>query len=950
MAMRLACPSCGAAFSPKPADAGKIVPCARCGVDLEMPASVPAKPQTAKPATRKRRDSEDEPDERPTRRKREAVAAGGSLLWLWVLLGTGALGLAVGAGVYFLVREKPDDPTPIAEKPAEKPAPVVPPMQPPEGDTPKPPKDNRPPIAPPKPNDPIVPVVPGAPGVAQTIPGLKFYLPCDALADGKVIEAVSGKPVGRGAPVLVDSPRGKAVRLTHDRANPNRHALDLSDQRDALVVPAGRPFTLTFWARRVESDAQGGFGAYLFDASNAPNNRHSRSLYCQLLPNAPATAALTLIDAPNRGEFGNITSARPMNTVNDPEAWTHFAVVRNEKGEVRWLVNGADAPDARPIPFSAELRYETLGLLRSSSGKTVADIDDFCLYDRVLTEAEFGLLTGLKIAPRPNNDPVAGKMPAPGAVPGPADIKGLRFHLPCDAIQGGALTETVSGKPVGVGRKLELVDGPRGKAVRIRAGGLGAEREGFNLNDHVGALSVGEGKPFTMALWVRTDNWDNIGGTFVYGHGTAPGLFQSFSMYRYTKGVGFLVNQGKPGGAASPLDQLARGTHEMQPTKGWIHLALTRDEKGTVRMAVDGKPAIVAQGAFSAELKFTRFTIGWQQGQEFVADYDEFCLYDRVLTDEEIGWLAGGKPAPKDVVIVPPKPPVVFPPVFPPKDPPVVIPPKMFPDDPRRIVQLAPPPREVVRVVKPKDPVDVVPMKVVAPAGVDPKGLKLYLPFDELNEGEVREGVTGKFLGSCAGVDLVAGPRGKAARIAIDRADGGQGTCKLDFAAVAERVDVPAGKPFALALWFREEARDPMSKGGSTVLRMSARPNREYDRALQIGLGTNGVVHFSARATPDRLDPKRETAVQWAGVANAAKWQHLAVVRDEKNVVRVYLNGKHVPTPGKPDPVWDGPLGYDRFLFGDPDALRTVLEVDEFCLFERVLTAEELKKLAEPAK
>jgi hypothetical protein len=102
MALRLACPACGTSFSPKPADAGRILPCADCGSDIRIPAAVPA---AAKPAS-KALDLDDEPDDEPTPQPR------GSLLWLWVLLGSGFIGLGVGAGGFLLLRDKPADAPP----------------------------------------------------------------------------------------------------------------------------------------------------------------------------------------------------------------------------------------------------------------------------------------------------------------------------------------------------------------------------------------------------------------------------------------------------------------------------------------------------------------------------------------------------------------------------------------------------------------------------------------------------------------------------------------------------------------------------------------------------------------------------------------------------------------------------------------------------------------------
>jgi hypothetical protein len=331
-------------------------------------------------------------------------------------------------------------------------------------------------------------------------------------------------------------------------------------------------------------------------------------------------------------------------------------------------------------------------------------------------------------------------------------------------------------------------------------------------------------------------------------------------------------------------------------------------------------------------VRFASFVLVWQQGEAFTADFDEFCLFDRVLTDAELAQLAGRKPKDGPAVAVGPK----APPVVAPKDPPAAP------------IEVAPPPRiaavaEAPFVAVPKAPAAPLEVSISAPAGVDPKGLRLYLPFDEAKDDRLREGTTGKFAGKCEGVELVNGPRGKAARLAGDAA-------RLDFGDLAERTNVAEGKPFTLALWFRVEPREPGAKVSGTAVQFGVRPDREYDRALQIGFGAAGTLHGTARSTPDRLDPKRETAARWAGVANPAKWLHVAMVRDEKNAVRWYVNGKPAPQPGKPDPVWDGPLGFDRIFIGDPEQTKAVLEVDELCLFERALSADELKKLSEPGK
>lgn len=942
MAVRLACPSCGAAFTPKPADAGRVVPCKRCGSDLQMP---DAAPPTAQAAPRRHtREPEYDEDDRPAPRPRS-----GAPLLLLTLFATGMTGLFLGASVfYFALRQQPAPaPQPVAQKPADpQPADPTPaPKVEPKAEAPKVEPKAVAPKAAPLANLPRVPGLPGVQGLvvaADTIPGLKFYLACDRFDNGQPVEAVSGKPVGTGFGLAItDGPRGDAVRLTHDRKQDNRFALDLSDAKELFTIPADRPFTLSFWARRVNADALSGFGAFLIDANSGQADRHARSFYAQMLPTTPALVAVKVLDVARSDPNGRNVQASFR--VTDPTAWSHYALTRDDNNRLRLLVNGFEAPSALPQLGVGELRYEQIGLLRSAEGKTVVDLDELCLFDRVLTADELGRLGGKKAeAAPPKPVAVEAKLPPPGAVPPATDFKGLKLYLPCNGLEpGGALAEVVSGKNIGRGQRLDIVDGPRGKAVRATVGGA-APRTGFDLTPHVDALAIGEGKPFTLAMWVRTDNWENVGGYFVDGKFSAADRFRTLSLYRYTKGFGFLLQQGKPGGGGDADAQLARGTFETPPRKDWVHLALTRDEKGTVRMAVDGETAVVSKGAYTAELRFTMFSLVWQQGPGFVADFDEVCLFDRVLTDDELARLAGKKP--KDAVAVGPKDPPM-PPVGP-KDPP-----PMPPIPPKDAVAVAPPPRAVIAgaeppVIAPKDPPMPAPAAVAvsAPAGADPKGLLLYLPFDEVKDKQVREGVSGKFAGSGEGVELVKGVRGQAARLSAEGA-------RLELNDLAERATVPAGQPFAVALWLRVEPREAGAKvSGGTAVQFGVRPDREYDRALQFGYGSAGTLHGVARSTPDRLDDKRETAARWVGIANHSKWLHVAMVRDEKNVVRWYINGKAAPQPGKSDPTWDGPLGFDRLFIGDAEQTKAILEVDELCVFGRALTAEELKKLAEPPK
>ena len=149
-------------------------------------------------------------------------------------------------------------------------------------------------------------------------------------------------------------------------------------------------------------------------------------------------------------------------------------------------------------------------------------------------------------------------------------------------------------------------------------------------------------------------------------------LFRFFAITRGPKNYQFYIQQESPA-RPDPINQRAGGFLDAVPTKGWTHFALTRDEKGTVRLVVNGAVTNVSPTPYTAEVRFTAIALVYQVTGAFTAaEFDEFCLFDRALTDDELGWLAGGKPVPKAVAVASKEPPA-------------------------RPLEVAPPPREVSR-------------------------------------------------------------------------------------------------------------------------------------------------------------------------------------------------------------------------------------------------------------
>src|SRR5262249_3452335 len=120
------------------------------------------------------------------------------------------------------------------------------------------------------------------------------------------------------------------------------------------------------------------------------------------------------------------------------------------------------------------LRSEEYLLGYSLAGKHVLDIDEFCLFDRALTDDEVAALAGrakLPSAQVPPQPVTVAPLPhaAPPRLPArPAESPGLTCNRDCEEYDGQTVLDRVSKNLVGQAHHQRLVeDGPRGKALRI---------------------------------------------------------------------------------------------------------------------------------------------------------------------------------------------------------------------------------------------------------------------------------------------------------------------------------------------------------------------------------------------------------------------------------------------------------------------------------------------------
>ena len=219
---------------------------------------------------------------------------------------------------------------------------------------------------------------------ASDFPGLKFYLACDEVSDGQVKDAVSGKLVGKlGGNELVDGPRGRALQLVGEHSG--RAPVSGLELTSPCVIPAGKPFTMAFWARW---DVDVGTNVL-------PHTIYARSVM------GPQERAIRMLRWNDRITVNcSDPTAEKLAGVNrllpDPRKWHHITLIRNEKNELGLFVDGEGGIPEKPMQFSGVFDYDSLAIVPGNSGKHVISIDEFCIFDRVLSSDEVAALAGRK--------------------------------------------------------------------------------------------------------------------------------------------------------------------------------------------------------------------------------------------------------------------------------------------------------------------------------------------------------------------------------------------------------------------------------------------------------------------------------------------------------------------------------------------------------------------------
>ncbi len=212
--------------------------------------------------------------------------------------------------------------------------------------------------------------------------------------------------------------------------------------------------------------------------------------------------------------------------------------------------------------------------------------------------------------------------------PGTANLRAYyAFENNFQDTSGSGRNGTTSGNPA-------FVNGPTGFGMAVELDG-----DGDFITLPIGSL-ISSLTDSSFTAWV---NWTGTGGAwqrvFDFGSGETVNMFLSPNAGGTSTRFAITIN-----GSADEDQSTLSGAL----AAGWHHLAVTIDPTNTTHtLYIDGKAA-----AQNAEARYTPSDLGqttqnWLGLSQYAADpffvgsLDEFCIYDRVLTESEVRFLAG---------------------------------------------------------------------------------------------------------------------------------------------------------------------------------------------------------------------------------------------------------------------------------------------------------------------
>lgn len=237
-------------------------------------------------------------------------------------------------------------------------------------------------------------------------------------------------------------------------------------------------------------------------------------------------------------------------------------------------------------------------------------------------------------------------------------------------------------------------------------------------------------------------------------------------------------------------------------------------------------------------------------------------------------------------------------------------------------------------------PTPPLPDPIPIPKASDFPRIAVYLPFDgpELND-LMTDAVSKRRIGRGLPTGtMIDGIRGKALRIQFTGRDRGG----LDITDQSSRLDFRLGQAVTLAFWFRypEPLRDATIAFGMTG---------KNETKLTVAPTDISASAFGLEYT----HPVSRTRKEYAKLTGPLKggpgeWNHFAIVRADGGKLAGYLNG--VPLTGEHQVTGDV-ADFTLAGFGfSPDSRGGTLDLDELAIYQRVLSASELKRLAGTAE
>jgi hypothetical protein len=219
------------------------------------------------------------------------------------------------------------------------------------------------------------------------------------------------------------------------------------------------------------------------------------------------------------------------------------------------------------------------------------------------------------------------------------------------------------------------------------------------------------------------------------------------------------------------------------------------------------------------------------------------------------------------------------------------------------------------------------------------RGLLAYWSLDEGKGTTAQDASPNKMEATLKGGRWVPGVKGTALKFSKE----GE---YLDYGDSA-KLNFKAGEAFTFAGWVKTEAQQ-----GTVV---SQRNSKDGGANIDINIAGGKLLGL---VRSDKKELGQHAIVGSKGEINDGEWHHFALTRDTRRTIELFIDGVF---QGKGMGADAGgsittnlrALGYERYWAKDgTEPAKRILDgaVDEFCIFNRALTAEEIRTLAGPKR